>query len=151
MRQFSSVAQPYPNLRGQMDCSTPGFPVHQQHLKLAQIHVHWVGNAIQPSHPLLCSSPPAFSLSKNPGLFQSQFFTSGGQSWSFSISPSNEYSGLSTLGLTDWSSCRPRDTQDFFSNTTVQKHQFFSAQLSLFGCPNFTSIHDYWKKNHSFD
>ena len=53
-----------------MDCSTPGFPVHHQLLKLAQTHVHWVGDAIQPSHPLLSPSPPAFNLSQHQGLFQ---------------------------------------------------------------------------------
>ena len=53
-----------------MDCSTPGFPVHPQLLKLAQTHVHPVGDAIQPSHPLLSLSPPAFDLSQDQGLFQ---------------------------------------------------------------------------------
>ena len=53
-----------------MDCSTPGFPVHHQHLELAQTHVYWVGEAIQPSHPLSSSSPLAFNLSQNQGLFQ---------------------------------------------------------------------------------
>ena len=53
-----------------MDCSTPGLPVHHQLPKLAQTHVHWVGYAIQPSHPLLSPSPPAFNLSQHQGLFQ---------------------------------------------------------------------------------
>ena len=53
-----------------MDCSTPGFSVHHQLLKLAQTHVHWVGDAIQLSHPLLSPSPPAFNLSQHEGLFQ---------------------------------------------------------------------------------
>ena len=53
-----------------MDCSTPGLPVHHQLLEFAQTHVHWVGDAIQPSHPLLSPSPPAFSLSRHHGLFQ---------------------------------------------------------------------------------
>ena len=52
-----------------MDCSTPGFPVHHQLLELAQTHVHRVGDAIQPSHPLLAPSPPAFNLSQHQGLF----------------------------------------------------------------------------------
>ena len=58
-----------------MDCSTPGFPVHPQLLKLAQTHVHPVGDAIQPSHPLLSLSPPAFDLSQDQGLFQWIFST----------------------------------------------------------------------------
>ena len=53
-----------------MDCSTPGFPVLHQLLELAQTHVHWVGDAIQPSYPLSSPSPPVFSLSQHQGLFQ---------------------------------------------------------------------------------
>ena len=71
-----------------MDCSTPGFPVHHQLPELVQIHVHQVGDAIHPSHPLSSSSPPAFNLSQHQGLFQSQFFTSGGQSIGASASAS---------------------------------------------------------------
>ena len=87
-----------------MDCSTPGFPVHQQLPELAQTHVHQVGDAIQPSHPLSSPSLPAFSLS------QHQFFSSESVlhircpkycSFNFSISPSNEYSGLISFRV-DW-------------------------------------------------
>ena len=53
-----------------MDCSMPGLPVHHQLLELTQTHVHWVGDAIQPTHPLLSPSPPAFNLSQHQGLFQ---------------------------------------------------------------------------------
>ena len=53
-----------------MDCSTPGFPVHHQLLEFTQTHVQWDGDAIQPSHPLLSPSPPAFNLSQHQGLFQ---------------------------------------------------------------------------------
>ena len=53
-----------------MDCSTPGFPVHHQLLEFTQTHVHQVGDAIQPSHPLSSPSPPAFNLSQHEGLFQ---------------------------------------------------------------------------------
>ena len=70
MIQFSSVAESCPNLCDPMDCSTPGLPVHQQHPELAQTHVHWVGDAIQPSHPLLFPSPPAFNLSQYQDPFQ---------------------------------------------------------------------------------
>ena len=64
-----------------MDCRGPGFPVHHELLELAQTHVHRVGDAIQPSHPLSSPSPPAFNLSQHQGAFQmSQFFTSGGPS-----------------------------------------------------------------------
>ena len=69
--QFSSVAQSCPKtLCNPMDCSTPGFPVHHQLLKLTQTHVHRVGDAIQPSHPLSSPFPPAFNLSQHQGLLQ---------------------------------------------------------------------------------
>ena len=67
---FSSVAQSHPTLCNPMDCSTPGLPVHYQLPELTQTHAHWVGDAIQPSHPLLSPSPPTFSLSQHQGLFQ---------------------------------------------------------------------------------
>ena len=67
---FSSVAQSCLMLCNPMDCSTPGLPVYYQLLELAQTHVHWVGDAIQPSHPLSSASPPAFNLSQHQGLFQ---------------------------------------------------------------------------------
>ena len=57
-----------------MDCSTPGFPVHHQLLELAQTHVHRVSDAIQPSHPLLSPSLPAFNLSQKQGLVQSNVY-----------------------------------------------------------------------------
>ena len=60
-----------------MDCSTPGFPVHHQLLELAQTHVHWAGDAIQPSHPLSSPFPPVLSLSQHQGLFQLHGFSSG--------------------------------------------------------------------------
>ena len=62
--QISSVAQSCPTLCDSMDCSTPGFPVHRKLLELAQTHVHRVGDAIKPSHPLLSPSPPAFNSSQ---------------------------------------------------------------------------------------
>ena len=68
--QFSPVTQSYPPLCHPMDCSTPGFPVHHQLPKLTQTHVHWVGDASQPSHSLLSPSPPAFSYSQRQGLFR---------------------------------------------------------------------------------
>ena len=68
--QFSSVAQSCPTLCDPMNCSTPGLPAHHKLLELTQTHVHWVGDAIQPSHPLPSPSPPALNLSQNQGLFQ---------------------------------------------------------------------------------
>ena len=104
--QFGSVTQSCPTLCDPMDCRMPGFTVHHQLMKLAQTHVHRVGDAIQPSHPLSSTSPPVFSLSKHQsGSFPvSQFFTSGGQSIgasaSASVLPMNN-SGLISFRM-DW-------------------------------------------------
>ena len=68
--QFNSVAQSCQTLCYPMDCNTPGFPVHHQLLELAQTHVHWVSDTIQPSHPLSSPSLPALNFSQNQGLFQ---------------------------------------------------------------------------------
>ena len=102
--QLCSVTQSCLTLYNPMDCSTPGFPVHHQLPKFAQTHVHQVSNAIQPSHPLPSSSPPAFNLSQHQGLFP--WVGSSHQVakyWSFilSIRPSNEYSGLIFFRI-DW-------------------------------------------------
>ena len=96
--------------------------------------VHRVGDAIQPSHPLSSPSLPAPNTSQHQGLFQSQLFTSGGQSTgvsaSASVLPINIQSSF-PLGLTDLISLLSQGLSRVFSNTTVQKHLFFSAQLSL--------------------
>ena len=107
-------------------------------------------------HPTISSSVVPFSsrLQSFPasGSFpMSQFFTSG--DWSIGVSASASILPMNIqdwfpLGLTGWISLQSRELSRVFSNTTVQKHQFFGAQLSL--CPTLTSIHDYWK-NHSFD
>ena len=98
-------------------------------------HVHWVSDAIQPSHPLSSPSPPAFNLSQHQGLFpMSQFFTSGSQSIGVSASAS-----VHPMNIRDWLplelsgliSLQSKGLSRVFSNTTVQKHQFFDAQLSL--------------------
>ena len=68
--QFSSVAQLCPTLCDPMDCSTPGLSVHHQLLVFTQTHVHWVSDAIQPSHPLSSPSPPTFNFSQHQGLFK---------------------------------------------------------------------------------
>ena len=67
---YSSVAQSCPTLCDPMDHSTPGLPVHHQLLEFTQTHVHQVGDAIQPSHPLSSPSPPALNLSQHQGLFK---------------------------------------------------------------------------------
>ena len=112
-----------------MDCSTPGFPVHHQFLELAQIHVHRVVDAIQPSHPL--SSPfPAFNFSQHQG----QFFTSGGQSIgasaSASVLPSNEYSGLISFRIDWFDLFAVQGTLRSLLQHHSSKASFFSIQLS---------------------
>ena len=117
-----------------MDWSTPGFPVHHQVLEFTQTHVHWVGDAIQPSCPLPSPSPSTFSLPQHQGLFpMSQFFTSGGQNIGVSVSAS-----VLPINIQDWFPLgltalilQSKGLSRVFSNTTVQKHQFFSAQLYL--------------------
>ena len=130
--QFSSVAQLCQTICHPMDCSTPVFPVHHQLRELAQTLVHWVSDAIQLSHPLSSPSPPAFNLSQHQFLFQ--LFASAVQSIGFSAStsvlPINIQDWFS-LGLTSWISSQSKGGSRVFSNTTVQKHQFFDAQLSL--------------------
>ena len=110
-------------------------------------------------HPTISSSvvPFSFCLQSFPasGSFQmSQFFTSGGQSIGVSASASVLKMNIQNwflLGLTDWMSLQPKGLSRVFSNTTVQKHQFFSRPVFGFlYSPALTSIHNYWK-NHSFD
>ena len=133
--QFSSVAQSCPTLCNPMKCSMPGLPVHHQLPESTQTHVHRVGDAIQPFHSLSSPSPPAVNVSQHQGFFPvSQLFTSGGQSIgvsaSTSVLPMNTQD-WSPLAWTDWISLQSKELSRVFSNTTVQKHQFFIAQLSL--------------------
>ena len=102
--QFSSVAQSCLILCNPMNCSTPGLPVHHQLPESTQTHVHWVSDAIQPSHPLLSPSPPALNLSQHQGLFKwvsSWHQVAKALSFSFKITPINEYPGLISFRM-DW-------------------------------------------------
>ena len=100
--KFNSVAQSCLTLCDPIDCSKPGLPVHHQLPELAQTHVHWVSDAIQPSYPLSSPSPPAFNLSQHQGN-ESVLHIRWPKYWSFnfSISPSTEYSGLTSFRM-DW-------------------------------------------------
>ena len=130
--QFSLVAQSCPTLCDPMNRSTPGLPVYYKLPEFTQTHAHRVGDAIQPSHPL--SSPsPAPSPSQHQGLFnESTLHMRWPKYWSssFNISPSNEHPDWSPLGWTGWISLQSKGLSRVFFNTTVQKHQFFGAQLS---------------------
>ena len=133
--QFSSVTQSCPTLWDPMNHSTPGLPVHHHLPEFTQIHVHRVGDAIQPSYPLSSPSPPAFNLSQHQGLLQwvsslHQVAKVLGVSASASVPPMNIQDWF-PLGLTAWLSLQSKGLSRVFSNTTVQKHQFFGAQLSL--------------------
>ena len=138
--QFNSVAQSCSTLCDPVNRSTPGLPVHDQHLEFTQTHVHGVGDAIQPSHPLSPPSPPALKLSQHQGLFK---WVSSLHQVVFSnesvlciVSASTSVLPMGTqewppLGWTGWIFLQSKALSRVFSNTTVQKHQFFSSQLSL--------------------
>ena len=124
---FSSDTKLYPTLCNPMDFSMPGLPVHHQLPEFTQTHVHWVGSVI-PFSSCLQSFPAS-------GSFQmSQFFTLGGQSIegsaSISVLPMNIQAWFPS-GWTGWISLQSKGRSRVFSKTTVQKHQFFGTQLSL--------------------
>ena len=150
-RCWCSVVQSCLTVCEPMDCSTPGYSVLHHLPELAQTHVHWIGDAIQPSRPLPSASPPALNLFQHQGLLLGVVFPSGGQnngaSASAPILPVNIH-GWFPLGLTSLIFLQSKGLSRVFSNTTVQKHHFFSFSL-LYG-PTLKSIHDFWK-NHSFD
>ena len=128
------VAQLCPTLLDPMDCSMPSSPVLHHLQELAQTHVQWVNDAIHPPHPLLPASSPAFYLSHHQSFPMSRLFASGDQnivaSGSASVLPMNSQ-GCCLLGLTGLVSLLSKGLSRVFFSTTVQKHQFFGAQPSL--------------------
>ena len=151
IHQFSSVAQSCSTLCNPMDCNTSGLLVHHQLPEFTQIHVHWVSDAIQPSHPLSCPSPPAFHLSQlfsNKSVLHIRWWSKY-WNFSFSISPSNEYSGLISFRIHWLDLLAAQGTLKSLSPTPQFKSIHSSALSFLYG-PALTSIHDYWK-NYSFD
>ena len=130
---FSSVAQSCPTLCNPMNHSRPGLPVHHQLPEFTQTHVHWVGDDI---HLILCwpFSSCLQSFTALGSFPMSQFFASGGKSIgvsaSASVLPMNAQD-WSPLRWTGWISLQSKGLSRVFSNTTVQKHQFFCAQISL--------------------
>ena len=130
--QFNSVTQSCPTLCNPMDCSMPGLSVHHQLLELTQTHVHRVDDAIQPlilCRPLLLlpSIFPSIRVFSN----ESALCIRWPKNWSLSFGPSNEYSGLISFRM-DWLTLLAvQQTLRNFSNTTVQKHQFFGSRASL--------------------
>ena len=141
-RGLLSVPQSGPTLCDPMDCSMPGFPIFHYLPECAQTHIHWVGDTIQPSHPPLPPSPPAFYLSQNQGLFpwicslhqvaqvlklqfQHQFF------------PSNEYSGLISFSIDRFDLHTVQGTLKSLllhhssKVSILQRSAFFMVRLSL--------------------
>ena len=145
-----SVAQFCPTLCNPMDCSRPGFPVFHHLLEIDQTHVHWVGDAIQPSRPLWSPSLPSLNLSQHQDLFQwvnSSHQMAKTLEFQLHISPSNEYLGLISFRI------------DWFGLFAVQGnlksllwHDSLKASLlqylAFFYCPALTSVHDYWKNQY---
>ena len=118
-----------------MDCSSSAFHVLHYIPEFSETHIHWVGDAIQPFHPLSPSSA-SFNYTQNQGLFQMNgLFASDGQNIGASATASGLPMNIQNwflLGWTGWISLQSKGLSRVFSNTTVQKHQFFGAQLSLF-------------------
>ena len=146
-----SVAKSSPTLWNPMDCSTLDSSALYYLPEFAQTHIHWLDDAIQSSHPLLLSSPIAFSLSQHQSLFQCQLFASDSQSIGASASVS-----VHPLNIQDWFPLGLVGLISFLSTgfsrvfSAPQFESINSLALSLLYGPTLTSIHDYWK-NHSFD
>ena len=132
--QFSLVAQSCLTLCDPMNCSKSGLPVHHQLPESTQTHVHRVIDAIQPSQPVVPFSSCPQSFPASGSVQMSELFISGGQSIgvsaSTSVLPMNTQNWF-PLGWTGWIVLQSKGLSRVFSNTTVQKHQFFNTQLSL--------------------
>ena len=150
--QFSSIAQSCPTLCKPMNRSTPDLPVHHQLPESTQTHVHWVGDAIQPSHPLSAPSPPVLNLSQHQSLFK---WVSLPIRWpkywsfSFSISPSKEHSGLISFRM-DWLDLLA------VQGTLKSLLQHYSSKASILRCSAFFRVqlsYPYMTtgKNHSLE
>ena len=128
--QFSSVTQSCPTLCDPMNRSMPGVPVHHQLLEFTQTHIHLVSDTIQPSHPLLSPFllpliPPSIRVFSNESTLRMRWPKYW--SFSFSIIPSNEHPGLISFRM-DWLDLLlSKGLSRVFSNTTIQKHQFFGT------------------------
>ena len=116
--------------------------------EFAQTHVHWVGDAIQLSHPLSSPSHLTFIFPASGSFPMSWLFASGGQSFSFNISPSKEYSGLIFFRIDWFDLLLSKGTLK--KSSTPQFKSINSLALSLLYGPTLTSVRGYWK-NHSFD
>ena len=149
--QIRSVAQSCPTLCNPMNRSTPGLPVSHQLPEFTQTHVHWVSDAIQPSHPLVSPSPPAPNPSQHQGLFQwvnsshevAKVLEFQLQHHSFQRNPRTDLLQNGLVGCP----CSPRDSQE---SSTPQFKSINSSALSLLHSPTLTSTHDN-RRSHSLD
>ena len=149
---YCSVTQSCAPLCDPMNRNTPGLPVHHQLPEYTQTQVHRVGDAIQPSHPLSSSSPPAPNPSQHQSLFQlvkslhevAKVLEFQLYHHSFQRTPRADLLQNGLVG----SLCSPRDSQE--SSPTPQFKSINSLALSLLHSPTLTSVHDYWK-NHNLD
>ena len=129
---YCSVTQSWPTLPNPMDCNTPGLPIPHHLPEFAQVHVHCISDAFQPSSSDALSSCCLQSFPASGSFPISWFFTSGAQNItaSASVLPMNIHNWFH-LGLISLISLQSKGLSRVFSNSTVQKHQFFHAQLSL--------------------
>ena len=130
---LSPVAQSCPSLCDPMDGSTPGLPVHHQPPEFTQTHIHWVDDAIQPSHPLSSPSHPVFNVSQHKCLFR---WVSSLHQVAKLLEFQLQYQSFQWIfridsGWTGGISLQSKGFSRIFSNTKVQKYQFFCTQLSL--------------------
>ena len=131
-----SVAQSGPTFCNPMDCSMPGFPVPHHLPEFAQVHVHCISDTVQPSHPLMPSYPSALALSQHQGLFQWVICSHQGPKYwnfSFSISPSSEYSGLISLNIHWFDLLAVQET----FKSVLQHH---SSKASILWCSAFFTV-----------
>ena len=150
--QFRSVTQSCLTLCYSMDYSTPGLPFHHQRPEFTQPHVHWVGDAIQLSHPLSSLSPPTLDLSQHHCLFK---WVSSSNEMNKGLEFQLQHQSFQWTRRTDLlpnglvgSPCSPRVSQE--SSPTPQFKSINSLVLSFLYSPTLTSIHDYWR-NHNLD
>ena len=131
--QFSSVTQLCLTLCDPMDCSTPGLPVHHQLPEFAQTHIHWVSDAIQPSHPLQSLFLTAHNLSQHQGLFKWVSYSHQvAKVLEFQLQhQSLQWTPKLISRWSGWISLLSKGLSRVFSNIAVPKHQFFRALLSL--------------------
>ena len=150
--QFSSVTQSCLTLWDPINRSTPGLPVHHQLPESTQTHVHWVGDAIQPTHPPSSPSPPALNLSQHQGRFKwisslhqvAKVLELQLQNKSFQWTPRTDLLYDEMVG----SPCSPSDSQE--SSPTPEFKSINSSVFSFLYSPTLTFIHDHWK-NHSLN